>query len=231
MTPYTQTYSPSAFNTSELYRVNREIIFYLSYFNKWENKSYYTKVLELGCGRGNLTYDLFNTFKNDINTYSILDSDVELIGETLKKVNGFQTIMPIVINNDMNNNLNLDKNNYNLVVTSLSIHHVQNKEQLFKQIYNSLTNNGLFVIGDIFDSEDNNELNFVNFIRDTILQQQLVSDSDRNERDKHRKKESRESINQYINYLKKASFHKIYLLYKHINTSILIALKEQADEN
>ena len=106
-------------------------------------------ILELGCGTGNLTHFLTAKYPNakitavDISTECINECKIRLPEENIE-----------YINSDFRD-LELPENSFDLIVSSISIHHIDDSAKgiLFRKIYSSQTKNGILSFCDQFRGE------------------------------------------------------------------------------
>ena len=106
-----------------------------------------SKILELGCGSGNIT-KLLCDICNDI---TVVDLSEEMLKLCKLKCSPYLTI----ICEDMTN-VNFEKNSFDTIVSSIAIHHLSNdqKQKLFLKIYTWLKPGGIFVITDVMTTEN-----------------------------------------------------------------------------
>ena len=103
--------------------------------------------LEYGCATGLISFNLKDRFKK----ITLMDSEEEMIKIVKKKVQdaNITNIFPIKIN--------LTKEEYNekydVIYTSLTLHHIVDIENMIKVFYSMLNKNGILIIIDL-DKED-----------------------------------------------------------------------------
>jgi tRNA (cmo5U34)-methyltransferase len=106
-------------------------------------------ILELGCGTGNLTQLIHAKFPNACIT--AVDLSAECINECKSRISS-QNIKYIQANF---NNLNFTNNSFDLVISSISIHHIKDvdKELLFQKLYGYQAPGGVLSFCDQFSGE------------------------------------------------------------------------------
>ncbi|MDA3968929.1 methyltransferase domain-containing protein [Helicobacter ibis] len=106
----------------------------------------YSSILDLGCGPGNSTTLLAQTFKDS--KILALDNSQDMINKAknLKLKNCTFELC------DIDKNLNTT-NKYNLIFTNASIHWIKNQTKLLKNITNMLEKNGIFAMQIPLDSK------------------------------------------------------------------------------
>jgi len=107
------------------------------------------EILELGCGTGNLTQLILLKYPNA--KITAVDISEEIINECKSRIHS-QNIE--YLRSDFKD-LHLPKNKFDLVVSSISIHHIDNKakEELFLKLFIAQTANGILSFCDQFRGE------------------------------------------------------------------------------
>ena len=108
----------------------------------------YNSIMEYGCATGLISLNLCDKFKK----VTLMDSEKEMIKIVEEKLDKCKksNIFPIQIDL-VNEAYKGDK--FDLIYTSLTIHHIQNTEKIIKIFYNLLNENGRLCIIDL-DKED-----------------------------------------------------------------------------
>jgi len=112
------------------------------------------KTLDLGCGDGILTYELLGMDENLRGT--LIDGSAEMLKNAKERLKSYPQIEYIqetfqeLVRSDLNNK-------FNLVVSSLAIHHLSmdQKESLFRFIYNHIEKKGFFLNIDTIKAPSN----------------------------------------------------------------------------
>ncbi len=106
------------------------------------NKS--MNALEFGCGTGLLSYQL----KDDFKTITLIDTSEEMIKVLNEKIisNNIKNFNPIHINllND-----DLDKKDFNVIYTLMTLHHIIDLNKILKIFHSLLKTNGYLCIADL----------------------------------------------------------------------------------
>lgn len=103
------------------------------------------RIIDLGCGTGNLTQQILDHFPDaEINA---LDLSEEILEESRKRFSGAKNIS--FIKADFRQ-MDLEPGSYDLVMSSIAIHHITdpNKIRLYRDVFQSLRYNGLFIFAD-----------------------------------------------------------------------------------
>ncbi|MBA63303.1 MAG: hypothetical protein CMJ76_13175 [Planctomycetaceae bacterium] len=107
------------------------------------------RILDLGCGTGNLTLRVLESFQEA--EVVALDLSVEIL-DVCRRQCGTDRVS--YLQQDFNS-LDLPESEYDLVVSSIAIHHVDDpaKQLLFQDVYNCLKPGGIFTYVDQFRGE------------------------------------------------------------------------------
>jgi tRNA (cmo5U34)-methyltransferase len=107
------------------------------------------KVLELGCGDGRVTNELLKVDANLEGT--LIDGSSEMIENAKKRLKSYHGLKFIQTTFQELVNSNLLSENFDFVVSSLAIHHLQKDEKkvLFGYVYNNLNSKGFFLNIDV----------------------------------------------------------------------------------
>lgn len=108
----------------------------------------YNSVMEYGCATGLISFNLCDKFKK----ITLMDSEKEMINIVKQKVEKYrnENIFPIQI--DLMKEL-YKQEKFDLIYTSLTLHHIIDTEKIIKIFYNLLNKNGMLCIIDL-DKED-----------------------------------------------------------------------------
>ncbi len=103
------------------------------------------RILDLGCGTGNLTQKILEHFPEA--EIDALDLSEDILAESRKRFAKFPNIR--YIQADFKN-MHLPPGSYDLVMSGIAIHHIEDpyKIKLYKEVYQALSKNGLFVFAD-----------------------------------------------------------------------------------
>ena len=102
------------------------------------------RVLEFGCGTGLVTVNLIN----GINNISLVDSSEGMLNQLKHKLSTITTNAEINIFNDLFDN-NLKQNTYDLIYSSMVLHHIKNIEFFCKRFNELLRADGTLCIVDL----------------------------------------------------------------------------------
>ena len=187
-------------------------------------KNGHLTILELGCGTGKLTCKILNKFPKA--KLEIIDISLEMLKATEKSISNNSNIK--YIQSDFKD-LDLHSNQYDFVLSSISIHHLidKEKENLIKKIFYWLKPKGILCFGDQFRG-----------VRDEYYRKHIDTwkqYADKNgiateiwekwmrhqgESDYHC------TIGDYYNWLQKVGFKNIDCLWRYALWAVLIAEKD-----
>jgi tRNA (cmo5U34)-methyltransferase len=102
-------------------------------------------VLDLGAGTGLVTALIFNVFPEAV--VSLLDASGEMLEKAKERFEGKDNVQFYVMDYDTSPL----PGEYNLIVSAMSIHHLENsdKKRLFQKIYDALVPGGTFIHAEI----------------------------------------------------------------------------------
>ncbi|MBO5607198.1 MAG: class I SAM-dependent methyltransferase [Treponema sp.] len=177
------------------------------------------RIIDLGSGTGLLPSFWFRHFPNA--QYVLCDIAEEMLELAKKRFAGLPNIKYEVLDYSKE----LPSGKAELIISALSIHHLEHeaKKSLFKNIYSSLSESGLFVNYDQFCCE-NTDMN--SKIEDYWINQIKSSGISQTEYDRwlERKKLDREcSVSQEIGWLKEAGFSTADCIYSYGKFAVIVA--------
>ena len=109
------------------------------------------RILDVGCGNGNVTSKLLSLFPDA--EYTLLDASQEMLRLCQKRFKN-STIEYVA---SYFNDFDFKENYYDLIVAGFSLHHcdANEKKNLFQKIYKSLNKEGIFSCSDLMINKDN----------------------------------------------------------------------------
>jgi tRNA (cmo5U34)-methyltransferase len=167
---------------ADMYILERKTLFKImkSLYNHFlsNNIGKPTKVLELGCGDGKITQELLKVDKNLEGT--LIDGSAEMIKNAKKRLESHHNLNFIQTTFQELVKSNLSSENFDFVVSSLAIHHLQSvqKESLFKFIYDNLNSGGFFLNIDVMRApSDDLEKWYLKLWEEWIIENELKKES------------------------------------------------------
>jgi len=179
------------------------------------------RIIDLGAGTGLLSYFWYQHYPTA--EYILIDIADDMLDIARKRFDGIENVSYRV--NDYTANLPGD--NFDTVLSALSIHHLEedSKMKLFLKIYDTLPGSGLFVNYDQFCAGQPK----MNTWYDSYWENQLYH-SGLTQKDielwKERRKLDREcSVEQQMDALKKCGFDNVMCIYTYQKFSVIVAVK------
>lgn len=181
------------------------------------------KILELGSGSGNLTEKLVLKFPESI--IEIVDISEEFID--LCKIR-FKNKTNITYHQKDFKELNFSSGIFDLVVSSISIHHIKNPEKitLFKMIYKILKSGGKFIFVD--QTMGNNSFIYKKHIDNWHKQATYLGSSEKDWKlwmEHQHKHDYHATISEHFEWLQLSGFKNIDILWKNLLWTIFYSEK------
>lgn len=182
------------------------------------------KVLDLGCGTGNITQKLLTRFPQA--EVTCLDLSENMIKIAKNKLSQYKSIKYII--GDFTETEITEK--YDAIISSLALHHIPNdkeKQEMYKAIYEALNENGVFYNADVIlgNSTYNEELN------NKIAQEDMINNGvTLEEIQEHKgKREANDiptTIYNHIKMLENIGFQEIDIIWKYYANAVYGATKK-----
>lgn len=178
-------------------------------------------ILDLGAGTGLLTMYWAKKYPNaEYVLVDLADKMLDVAKLRFKEMNNVHYVVADYAKS-------LPNGKFDAIISALSIHHLENeeKENLFKSIYESLPENGLFVNYDQFSAGSSLMDSWYNNSWEKIIYHGDLSDEDLT-RWQERKKFDREcSIEEEVAMLKKVHFSEVKNIYSCRKFSVVVSVK------
>ncbi|MBR3213848.1 MAG: class I SAM-dependent methyltransferase [Methanosphaera sp.] len=181
------------------------------------------RVLDLGCGTGNITKKVLERYpKAHVTCLDLSKNMLELAKEKLSGYDSIEyvlgdfTIIDII-------------DNYDAIISSLALHHIPSdvaKLEMYKHIYAALNNGGVFYNADVIKaaSKYNEELNqkvFDEFMKDNGVSSQDISEH----RHKRHVNDIPITLTKHLNLLEEVGFEDIDVIWKYYGNAVYGATK------
>lgn len=173
------------------------------------------RILELGCGTGNLSKVVRKTYPNA--ELVLVDVSKDILTECNKRLSEFDKIL---YEQEDIRNLNYPSESFDLIISSITIHHIENieKAQLFKNIYKWLNSNGVFAYSDLFASVSKE----IYFKHDNVWHEEVVrlglSETEWNTWMKHQdESDYYATLSNQLLWLKEAHFEDIDVTWRYLH--------------
>ncbi len=179
------------------------------------------KILDIGAGTGLLTQFLLLKYPDA--EYTLIDISDEMIGMAKKRFHGNKNIKYII--RDYVEHEFTEK--FHIAVSSLSIHHLSDdeKEKLYKNIYNILEDDGIFINGDQFlsPSAKNEKFNMDNWL--SKIESTQLSEERKQGAYNRLKLDKTATVQKNLDWLEKAGFTDVDIFYKYFVFGIIYGRK------
>lgn len=180
------------------------------------------RILDLGIGTGQTALDLLRKFpKSKITGVDLSPKMFEVaknrLGKLVNQVKFIET--------DINYFQSSQK--FDVCVAVLSVHHLnqEEKQELFKRIFESLIRDGIFVIGDLIIGDSQAETNQLEKRWEEHLIRKLGEKDAENWMKIYRKEDMPDSINNQIRWLKNAGFKDAKCVWNKMNCAVFFGRK------
>ncbi len=107
-----------------------------------------SKILDYGCGTGLVAFSL----SNETNEVIGMDNSSGMVEQFNKKAKELDFLNIKAIQHNIDNE-DLTQNEFDLIITSMSLHHIKNANIFIEKAYKALKNDGFLCINDL-DKED-----------------------------------------------------------------------------
>lgn len=179
------------------------------------------KILDLGAGTGILTQLLLDIHPNS--PITLVDMSHEMLEKARQKfssVNNFKYIE--------NNYLTMKfPENYDIIISSLSIHHLSDEEKqlLYKKIYDYLNEGGVFINADeVRGLTDKTEEMYKCYENEHLLRQD-ISQEDKNEILERRKLDKPSTLLDTLDFYEQIGFKNVDIFYKYYRYFVIYGEK------
>lgn len=117
-----------------------------------------SSIMEYGCATGLVSFNLIDKFRK----LTLMDSEEEMINIVKEKVIDYKisNVFPVKI--DLTNQMYLEEK-FDLIYTSLTIHHILDIEKIIKTFYNLLNPKGTLFITELDKEDGSFHINHKNF--------------------------------------------------------------------
>ena len=213
-------------NAADNYDTNRkEIIPHMDVYyqtaveltKKFNNPS----ILDLGAGTGILTELLHQTHPQS--RITLVDMSANMLDKAKNKFNNIDNFTYIE-----DNYLTMDlKENYDIIISSLSIHHLNDKEKytLYRKIYQHLNNQGVFINADeVITPTDTLEKLYVEKETTPLLKQDLTND-EKEEILYRRTLDTPSTLKDNLTWLDDIGYENVDVIYKYYRYFVLYGQK------
>lgn len=178
-------------------------------------------ILDLGAGTGLLSYYWYGCFPDS--RYTLVDIAEDMLQIAKERFLGLENVNFGVLDYS----LGLPKQEFDAVISALSIHHLENdeKDRLFKNIYDKLPSGGIFVNYDQFCSGSETLNRWYDTYWESLLLSSGLSENELDRWRERRKLDRECSQEEETAALKSAGFKEVKCIYCNQKFAVLAAIK------
>ncbi|MGN0523771.1 MAG: class I SAM-dependent methyltransferase [Eubacterium sp.] len=179
------------------------------------------RVLDLGAGTGLLTAFWRNEFPDA--SYVLDDISLEMLDMARKRFGNAPNIA--YATDDYTRSLPLG--DFDTVISALSIHHLDNEEKqnLFKRVFDKIPKNGIFVNYDMFNADTGYMTDSYNSYWENSVLSCELPDADIEHWQRGRSIDKECSINEETAMLKSVGFTDVNCIYSNLKFGVIVAIK------
>ncbi len=178
------------------------------------------QILDLGAGTGLLTKYLFEKYPEaEFTLIDLSEEMLKLAKNRFQRYNNFKYITADYLEHDFNS--------FDIIVSSLSIHHIEDKEKkkLYKKIYDALNPEGIFlnadqVIGSTPDIDKTYQMNWMEKIDENKF-----TGPEKDTAIERMKFDKPATLDDNLKWLRDCGFEDVDIYYKYYNFCIFYAKK------
>ena len=195
--------------------------FYSCIVRSIEYSSKQVSILDIGAGTGLLTSFVYNQYPES--NYTIIDISKEMIEQAKKRFNGLGNFEYITA--DYANYIFAKK--YDVVVSALSIHHLEDEEKLklYRRIFESISGGGIFINGDQFISRSRVLEEKIHHKWRTVIEKSGLTKEEISGAFERMKMDKPATTEKNIAWLEKVGFINVDLLYKYYSFGVICGMK------
>lgn len=178
-------------------------------------------VLDLGAGTGLLTKFVMEILPHA--SYTLIDLSEKMLEIAKSRFSDCHNL-----NYELKDYIsNYPHGKFDLVVSALSIHHLQEdvKKNLYERIYDSLNDNGYLINLDQFNADSEDVNNFYTDCWYDFIQQNGINESDIKSWLQRRELDKENSISESIQMIKSVGFNGVECIYQYMKFGVLVACK------
>lgn len=185
------------------------------------DKYKYAKILDVGAGTGLLTNFIYHVYPDA--SFTLIDFSEKMLNMAVKRFNNKNNFKYIVADYSSYE----FKEKYDVVVSALSIHHLDNpkKIELYNKIFSILNKNGIFINGDqVCGLTDSNEKKYQSNWKNKI-ENTLINNDEKLAAYERMKIDKPATLNNNLNWLNQAGFNDVDIFYKYYNFCVIYGKK------
>ena len=179
----------------------------------------FTNIVDLGAGTGILTKVIYEMYPNA--NYTLIDISKDMLKIAKERFNGMDNFNFL----EYNYAEDIPVNNCDLICSALSIHHLDDKEKLYKNIYSKLNRNGCFINLDQFIAKSEKINNMYNAWWYDYINNSGITQEEKEAWLERKKLDRENTIDETIKLLEKSGFENVECVYNFMKFGVVIAVK------
>ncbi|MDR2091300.1 MAG: class I SAM-dependent methyltransferase [Clostridiales bacterium] len=181
----------------------------------------FKNIVDLGCGTGLLTMEIYKLYNNA--RYTLIDVSGDMLKiakERFRGLNNFEFI-------EENYAKNIPAENCDLICSALSIHHLENgdKIKLYKNIYEALGENGCFICLDQFIGGSKDINNLYDEWWHSYIDKSGIKPEEKAAWIERKKLDRENTVDETIAMLKNGGFTNAECIYNFMKFGVIMAIK------
>jgi ubiquinone/menaquinone biosynthesis C-methylase UbiE len=184
-------------------------------------KTDFQNIVDLGAGTGLLTMEVYKLYNNA--HYTLIDVSNDMLKIAKERFSGLKKFEFI----EKNYVENIPVKNIDLMCSALSIHHLENtdKIKLYKNIYETLNNEGCFINLDQFIGTSEKINNLYNEWWYNYIDNSGIKPEEKTAWIERKKLDKENTIKETIELLKGSGFKDIECIYNFMKFGVIVAIK------
>lgn len=183
------------------------------------------KILDLGCGTGNITQKAKNRFpKARITCLDLSENMIEIAKEKLKNYDDIEYVIGDFTQVKL-------EEKYDAIISSLALHHIENDEEkqaMYKSIYEALKNEGVFYNADVIKANSKYNESLYEKVAARDMKENGVSTEEIS--DMNRKRDENDiptTIYNHIKMLENVGFTEIDVIWKYYANAVYGGVRKE----
>lgn len=177
------------------------------------------RILDLGAGTGLLSFFWYQYFKES--EYVLVDIASEMLEVARKRFAGLENVSYQILDYAKQ----LPAEEFDVIMSALSIHHLEDKEDLFSRIYEKLPSGGVFINYDQFCAGSEELNDWFDSYWEKKLETSGLSELDLKRWQERRKLDRECSLEAEIEMLRRSGFREVKCIYSHQKFSVIVGIK------
>jgi len=181
----------------------------------------FMNIADLGAGTGLLTKAIYEMYPNA--NYTLIDISKDMLKIARERFSGIGNFNFL----EYNYVEDIPVNNCDLICSALSIHHLEenDKENLYKNVYSKLNENGCFINLDQFVAKSEKIDALYNSWWHDYINNSGIKQDEKEAHLERRKLDKENTMDETIKLLKKSGFENVECVYNFMKLGVVMAIK------